>query len=181
MAEQTFTSGQILTAAQMTTLQANTGLAYVTSSTIGTGVSTHVVSSCFSSTYDNYRITITGGTASTAGDYNIQLNGITGSVYSTVGYYMTFGFATIVPFAPTSVTSWLVGSSDTVRYGVSFDLYSPNLAQQKFLAGANGLSTTALYFTNSKCTSTSVATGFTIIPTSGTLTGGTVTVYGYRK
>jgi hypothetical protein len=177
----TFVTGQVFTAADAN-LMANSGLVYVASSTIGTTVSSHVVSGCFSSTYDNYRITITGGVASTATDYNIQLNGITGSVYQTVGYYITFGTATLVAFAPALTTSMIVGSSDAVRYGVSFDLYSPNLTQQKFLTGANGISTTATYFTNSKCTSTSVATGFTIIPASPTtLTGGTVTVYGYRK
>ena len=149
--------------------------------TIGTSNTSVTVSSAFSATYDNYRITISGGLASASGDMSLQLNGITGSVYQTVGYYITYGVATIVAFAPAVGTSFLLGHVDTTQYATTFDLISPNLTKQKFVIGQNGSSTTALYFTNGKCTSTSAATGFTITPSSGTITGGTIRVYGYRN
>lgn len=158
----------------------NSGLVYITSATIGTAVSSVTVSSAFSSTYDNYYITISGGLASGAGDLSLQLSGITTSVYQYVGYYITYGIATITPFAPAVGTSFLLGHTDSAQYTTTFDLISPNLTKQKFVIGQNGSSTTALYVTNGKCTSTSSATGFTITPT-GTITGGTITVYGYRK
>ena len=60
MAVQTFTSGQVLTAADTNTYLANSGLVYVTSGTIGVAVSSVTVSSVFSSTYDSYKIVISG-------------------------------------------------------------------------------------------------------------------------
>ena len=65
MAVKTFTSST-LTASDTNTYLANAGLVYVTSVTGGTGVTTITVSNCFSSTYDAYRIVLTGGTASSS-------------------------------------------------------------------------------------------------------------------
>jgi len=54
MAEQVFNSGQVLTAAQMTTLQTNIGLTYITQAGMtGSSVS---INNCFTSAYRNYRI-----------------------------------------------------------------------------------------------------------------------------
>jgi hypothetical protein len=115
MADQTFTSGQILTAAQMTDLQTNIGLTFVLAQTIGSAVSSVTVSSAFSST---------------------------------------------------------------------FDKYNPNLAKYTYFSGALGYNTTN---GNSRSGLTGVLkdttqyTAFTLTPSAGTLTGGTIRVYGYRN
>ena len=54
MADQTFTSGQILTAAQMTTLQTNIGLTYITGGALSSTATNFA--GCFSSSFENYRI-----------------------------------------------------------------------------------------------------------------------------
>ena len=58
MAIKTFTTGEVLTAADTNTYLANSGLVLVKSQTIGTGVASVTISDAFSTTYDNYRITI---------------------------------------------------------------------------------------------------------------------------
>ena len=61
MADQTFTSGQILTAAQMTTLQQDIGLAWIGTTTYAASTAAAVTASvltCFSSSFANYKIII---------------------------------------------------------------------------------------------------------------------------
>ena len=65
MADQTFTAGQILTAAQMTTLQTNTGLNYVSTKTFS-GSGTVSCTSFFSSAYKNYKLVISCTSASSS-------------------------------------------------------------------------------------------------------------------
>jgi hypothetical protein len=180
MAEQTFTSGQILTAAQMTTLQTNTGLCYVSSTTIGTTVSSVTVSSCFSTTYDNYRIVIGGGVTSTGTNMNFQLTGITGSVYNTAGVFVSFGSATVTGSGGAAATTAIYAPGDANVHAASFDITSPFLAVKKGLI-SNGVSGSSMYTFSSYINSTTSSTGFTISPATGTITGGTIIVYGYRK
>ena len=176
----TFVTGQVFTAADAN-LMANSGLVYVTSATAGTAVSTLTVSSCFSATYDNYRIVISGGTASSSGNnMNFQLSGITGSSYQTAGYFVTYGTATISAYAPATTTSWLIAFFGQNNTSVAMDLINPFVAKHK---GMNTLSSaTYAYSFLGQCTSTTSATGFTLTIDGGnTFTGQTVTVYGYRK
>jgi hypothetical protein len=180
MAEQTFTSGQILTAAQMTTLQTNTGLCYVSSTTIGTAVSSVTVSNCFSTTYDNYRIVIAGGVTSTGSNMNVQLTSITGSVYNTAGVFVSFGSSTVTGSGGAAATTAIYGPGDTNLHAASFDITSPFLAVKKGLI-SNGVSGSSMYTFSSYINSTTSSTGFTISPATGTITGGTIIVYGYRK
>jgi len=176
----TFVTGQVFTAADAN-LMANSGLVYVTSVTAGSGVSTVTVSSCFSSTYDNYRIVVSGGTASYSGNNtNFQLSGITGSTYQTAGYFVTYGTATVSAYAPAATTSWLIGFFGVNNTSITMELINPFVAKHK---GMNTLSgATFNYSFTGQCTSTTSATGFTLaIDSPVTFTGQTVTVYGYRK
>jgi len=181
MPVKTFTTGEVLTASDTNSFLTNGGLVYITQQTIGTAVASVTVSNCFSATYDNYRIVISGGMASIASDYGLQLSGITTSVYQTFGFFMTPGTATLNAYGPAATTQWLIGSQNTVRYAAAFDVIGPNLAQQKFFGNCMGVSTTGYYNFAGSCTSTSSATGFTINVSTGTWTGGTIRVYGYRQ
>lgn len=181
MAEQTFTSGQILTADQMTTLQTNTGLAFISTTTVGSAQTSVTVASCFSSTYDNYRIVISGGTASGSGDNaSFQLSGITGSVYQTAGPIVTYGApASLAAYAPAAGTTWLPGYVGTNFTSIVMDVINPNVAKYKGMHANSAAQFNYLF--NGQCTSTSLATGFTFSIVSGTMTGQVITVYGYRK
>ena len=172
----TFNVGEVLTADDMNAV----GLWLVKTDTIGTAVSTHTVSSAFSSDFANYRITIEGLVNSTAANLTVQLSGITGSVYSTGGTFFTYGSTTVTGFGPAATTNWVVGPAGTTNSHTVLDVMSPNLAKTKAMF-AQGTSTAAYYSFGGTCTSTSTATGFVIAPNAGTMTGGTIRVYGYRN
>ncbi len=182
MAIKTFTTGEVLTASDTNTYLANSGLVYVTSATIGTGVTTATVSNCFSSTYDAYRIVITGGVATTAGNsISMTLAGLS-SGYSSGIIYTTYTTAAVLVATDNNVSAWsFVGSYGTDGLVMALDLINPFLAKPTFFTSAgyaNHLSGTM----NGKQTSNTSASGFTISSGgTGTMTGGTITVYGYRK
>ena len=181
MAVKQFTS-EILTSADTNTYLANSGLVYVMSQTIGTAVGTVVVPNAFNSTYDAYRIVVTGGTGTTAGNsLALQLTGV------TTGYYAAIIFTYYTPAAVTVATvnngsSWeFAGSYGTDGIVLACDIINPYAAKPTFLAGATYANHLA-GGVQGKQTSNTSFTGFTLITQGGgTLTGGTITVYGYRK
>lgn len=187
MAVKTFSTGEVLTASDTNTYLANSGLVYVTSTTIGSAVSSVTVSNCFSSTYDNYRLILSDATVSVGGSIGLQLNSATGSTYYMGGIYMTFGSTTVNGYGPAANTRWNdVWAAETVQSTGALDLYSPNKAKRttgacmSIKAGAGG-ATLAHYALNMLEDSNSQHTGFTLYPVAGTMTGGTIRVYGYRQ
>lgn len=184
MAVKTFTTGEVLTAADTNTYLNNGGLVYITSQTVGSAVSSVTVSNCFSSTYDNYRIIYSGGAGSAAvADLAFQLSSITtgyyGGAFGVVWNTSGFGGKGI-----SNAASFLyAGSSDTGAALMSLDVFSPNKALRKHFRTDSYYSNTNEMFGIAEGTngSTTQATGFTITPSTGTLTGGTVRVYGYRQ
>jgi len=179
MAIKTFTTGEVLTAADTNTYLANSGLVYVTSATIGTAVSSVTVSNCFSATYDHYRIIISGGVASTQNNLGLQLSGITGSVYNQLGYYQLWGSSTRFDYAGTS-TNVIACDCSATAYIADVELKNPFASLRKF-GNTMSQSTNNQYSMPFYINSTTSATGFTLTTGSGTLTGGTIIVYGYRK
>ena len=180
MAIKTFTTGEVLTAADTNTYLANSGLVYVTSATIGTTVSSVTVSSCFSSTYDNYLVKVSGGACSAL---SINLNLQLGSVTSGYKYQLIYGSwnNTVAAEGSTVGTAFrYVGSGNSGGVEGHCEIMSPFLT-----AHTRGVSSEAVSADGGFCVSyypqTTSFTAFTLLPTSGTLTGGTITVYGYRK
>jgi hypothetical protein len=157
------------------------GMELVKTQTIGTSVSSVTVSDVFSATYDNYRIIFSGGTCSSPASATIQLSGSTGSTYQMFGYYGAYGTATLTGYSPGAATSWTDALRvDSTRYSAAIELYGPHLA-----AATSGWTQTQaigdVYNFALKNTSTIQSTGFTFSPNVGTLTGGTIRVYGYRN
>jgi len=180
MAEQTFTSGQILTAAQMTTLQTNIGLNLVSTTTVGTAVSSVTVSSAFNSTYDSYRIIYDGGVSSTSTGLELVL-GASVANYNMSLPNVTYGTAVASGTSLSAAAAWsLIGYATTNYAGMSIDLYSPNLARYTRVAGSYIDETAAGPYVGIHKVATAY-TAFTLSPTTGTLTGGTISVYCYRK
>jgi hypothetical protein len=180
MAIKTFTTGEVLTAADTNTFLANSMAVLVKSQTIGTTVSSVTVTGAFDSTYDNYLIKITGMTGSAAVDTTFQLGGITTGVYITSGFYQSLASATINSYTVTGTTMPAGTMATTQNTQINIEISGPNLAVTKYVQMT---SASATLRANSATQIGSVvqATAFTIAPTSGTLTGGNITVYGYRK
>ena len=178
MAFPSFASGDILTATDMNAV----GLWLIKTQTIGTGVSTVTVTSAFSSTYDNYLILVNGGTFNTSAVWGqFQF-----SSAHTTGYYGSAAFVDTAGAVTNQGTSnlgrLLVTRSSTTTAGASsWQIYvsNPANAVRKAIWGVS--SGGYLVSHGGYYDSTSTFTDFVLAPTSGTLTGGTIRVYGYRN
>ena len=181
----TYTAGEVLTAASLNAnfsfAATNGGLVLVKSQTIGTTVSSVEVTGAFSATYDTYKIVINGGVGST--NENLQLK--LGS--TTTGYYWSSNFRTWAGVATgdngSNAASFGIGTYNTNTNYVNFDLLNPFNASPTVVSGfkvdptvtGRGGDITG-YLAN-----TTSYSAFTFTPASGTITGGTIYVYGYIK
>lgn len=182
MAVKTWASGEVLTASDLNTYAGNPGLVYVTQQTIGSGVSSVTVTGCFTATYDNYRITVDYGDASAGGaDVRLSLAGI-GAGWYWNGYYQQAASSTLTGQNGANQGFCVVGQTETDHYNLVCEVHSPFLAKPKFICsqyGAQGGNTLVGVY-NGVNVSTTSAASFTLTPSTGTLTGGVIRVYGYR-
>jgi hypothetical protein len=185
----TYTAGQVLTAASLNdnfTFAASnppSGLELVSTTTIGTTVSSVTVTGAFSATYDNYFVIVSGGVAST----NLNLNLTLGS--TTANYYLWGIFGT-----PSAATVTGTNDNNGSNYGgaargTTQGLYGSVIISNPFLTtrtvfdsrsvrpSAGGEMVMQLGFLNDATS----YTAFTLTTNTGTVTGGTIKVYGYAN
>jgi hypothetical protein len=162
------------------------GLVHIKTESIGSGVSSVSVNDVFSATYKNYKVIINflasagatlalrlrvSGSDESGSNYNNQRLGVEGS--------------TVVGARSTGQTSANIGSATEVAISLStLEIANPFLTTPTIVDvfhGRRPSSTTVemLLVANGLNTSTSY-TGFTIFPSSGTLSSGAINVYGYR-
>lgn len=156
-------------------------LTLISSTTIGSAVSSVTVSSAFSSTYDNYRIIISGGASSAStGLLTMQL-GSTATGYYYGGAGARWAAGTVDAVAGNNAASFAyVGTGRPDGLGADISLVAPNLAKYTYAAywyDSGDSSVTVHGF----LANTTQYTAFTIATVSGTLTGGTIKVYGYAN
>jgi hypothetical protein len=173
----TFNSGDVLTAAEMNAV----GLWLVKTQTIGTAVSSVAVTGAFSSDYDNYLVTVAGGTHSTGSQvFNLQMGAtVTGYYYS-----LTYSAYNTTPSAAggINVAKWdYAGGCNSNGLHALINLNSP------FLSKPTTFTSTIANHTNyaGNCAgllnNTTSYTGFTLGLSAGTITGGTIRIYGLRN
>lgn len=164
-------------------LPKSAGLQLVKTQAVGASVSSVSVTSAFSAAYDNYKIVWTGGSSSVTGSMRLALTGITAGYYAQVTY-AAFGSGSwfVANNGNIAFFDWIGGTSTN---GGIVDMELQNPFTNKFKTGTaifNEFGTTANNgLTRVYLPSTTSATGFTLSPASGTLTGGTIYVYGYAK
>ena len=182
MAVKTFTTGEVLTASDTNTYLANSGLVYVTSATVGSAVSSVTISNVFSSTYDNYRISIAGITPSATDSFRFRLGSSTTGHYGSMYYDSWDGAATGTLRVGNAGSVYIsLDEASTKTSSVIFDVVAPNLAQATQMSGTWSGRGFSGWFGGLQSSSTQY-TSFVLLPdSSGTFTGGTITVYGYRK
>jgi hypothetical protein len=173
-----FSPGEVLTAAAMDSI----GLWLVKTQAVGTAVASVEVTGAFSSDYDNYRITWTGGTL--GGTENMRMIlGATATGYYSQTIYQTYA-SNVAPFAnapDNNAVRWtLVGVGTTAFASVRMDLFNPNRTTRTLMS-AQYASNTAAGTSNGFLDNATAYTSFTLSPAAGTMTGGTVRVYGYRN
>lgn len=177
------TAGQILTSAYVNN-NINSGLVYIKEQTIGSAVSSVPVTSAFSTTYDNYRITVSGvAVSAAASSAYITLSGSAGSTYSANGIYMLPSSATVNGLNQNQASTgfWLGITGGT--WSATFDLMNPFLAKATNLVGNSASSGATGYYNTCLGADSNAAssTGFTLTQLTTNWTGGIITVFGYRK
>jgi hypothetical protein len=178
MAFPTFSPGDVLNASDMNAV----GLWLVKSQTIGTTVSSVTVSDVFSADYENYRIILTGGVASTSNTLNLTF-GATSSGYSRVGISMAFNSNTVGGLAGESQASIAaVGLGTTNDLNACFDVFMPFAAKRTVISTvtARPVASGSVNWLVGYVDNTTSYTAFTLTTSTGTVTGGTIRVYGYR-
>jgi hypothetical protein len=159
------------------------GVQLVKSIAIGSAVSSVTVSGAFTSDFNHYRIAIAGGIGSGNQNLNLKLGS------TTTGYYYgsiisAYGPGTVAGTGGANAASFANFGYTTTGL-ISFDAYVSNpynagnttvsaLITSPYTAGGAGVVGGVLADSNSY-------TDFTITPNSGTLTGGTIYVYGWSK
>lgn len=161
------------------------GLELVKTQTIGNAVSSVNVTDAFSSSYENYKIIVSSGVASTGNSMILTL-GATASGYSRFAIFGTYNATTVSGANTNNGTGWadvVYGTTNTLNG--EFDLYSPNLAKNTHLhsrVSASGAGLAGIYVTQGGyLADTTQYTAFTLTTNSGTVTGGTIRVYGYKN
>ena len=180
----TYTAGEVLTAASLNSnFGAACGLQFVKAQTIGTGVSSVTVTGAFSADYDNYLVIVSGGVASADTSLVLAL-GSTSTGYYWLGSSQQYGSATLnSTFVSNgaSFSSVIYGSTNALSGQCVID--NPFATKRTMVRyEATGSSTT--YFRNQAqgfLDDATSYTAFTLTTTSGTVTGGTIRVYGYAN
>ena len=182
------TTGQVLTKASGTDLDftfatpGSGALTFIKSQTIGSAVSSVTVTDAFSATYDNYLIVVSDGVGSTNANGKITLGGTT-SGYFFSGYFVLYSTATVTAVAASNVASWDATRFSTNAHSGHINLQNPFLSKNTTMhtvtIGAKSDNYAANYagFLND----TTSYTDFTITTNTGTMTGGTIRVYGYQN
>ncbi|MGA1073375.1 MAG: hypothetical protein ACO3S3_12000, partial [Pseudohongiellaceae bacterium] len=156
------------------------GLTLISATTIGTTVASVTVSSAFSATYDNYLITVSGGVASTNNSLVLTLGAtVTGYYYS--GSSIAYSATTYTGTNGQNAANWgdsVRGSTNSLN-GQIF-LYGPNLAKNTHFSSIGTRSDTGggTNMLQGYLANTTQYTAFTLTTNTGTVTGGTIRVYG---
>jgi len=159
------------------------GLVLISSTTIGSAVSSVTVTNAFSAAYENYYITVTGGAGSATGYLNMQL-GSTATGYYRVNILAPYSTGTVSSFASSNATSWIAVFPFTTNSIAGFaDLQNPFNTKNTHLFTRGSQSNTAgeININSGYLADTTSYTAFTLTTSTGTITGGTISVYGYKK
>ena len=158
------------------------GLELIKTQTIGSGVGSVTVSDAFSATYDNYKIVMNStGTASHSIDIKF------GS--SVTGYYGVLAYAAYTDAAismasrnNTAQMNWVGGCSGASQASIAnLDVMNPFVATNTRVVNGAYADNTAYGTMQGEHKVAASYTSFILTTNGGTLTGGTISVYGYRK
>jgi hypothetical protein len=189
MADQTFTAGQILTAAQMTTLQSNIGLTYIDTVTWSSGAATQSFDSKFTSSFTNYKVILTldGTTNDVALSAQMRASTTpTTSNYKWVSQMQYPAIAAVGVDGSNAASSFSFGSISDPSTVSQFEIYRPQTAAITVVQGMTdniqGAFSNAIqwYEYRGHLNDTTAYDGMQFTVSGGTFTGSAV-IYGYRK
>ena len=157
------------------------GLELVKTQTIGSAVTSVTVSNAFSATYDNYRILV-----NTTGSVNQSLAITLGA--SVTGYYgfLIYGDAinnTVLGVGRNNQPrmDYIGGGTTSEAQTSALDVLNPFATSYTRFPSSPYMDTSSFGTMSGEHKVSASYTSFNIIATGGTMTGGTITVYGYRN
>ena len=172
-----FVPGEVLRSADMNAV----GMWLVKSQAVGTGVSSVTVTGAFSADYDNYRVVLNGIVPSAQDSFRVRFGSATTGYYGSMYYDQFGGGATSTLRVNNGNANYLaLNESGTASATIAFDVTAPFLSTPTnsyglfFGRGFAGWSSGQLV-AGSHTSLTILTDG------AGTMTGGTIRVYGYRN
>jgi hypothetical protein len=159
------------------------GLTLVKQQTVGAGATSVVVSDAFSAAYEDYKVIYSGGVSSGANYIALRLGAsgtpATASNYKTAFVAVSYSTSAVTGAGTTDTSFAYAGRATTNFTDLSVELRSPFLAKHTRFssafsldngqgANANGVHESAVSYND-------------LILLHNALTGGTISVYGYRK
>ncbi len=188
MAIKTFTTGEVLTASDTNTYLANSGLVFIKSVALATATTN--ITSCFSSTYRNYRVIIDDVTPSASISLYIRfLTGTTPDTSTNYGWAYTgiLENNTVINNASSgqnlAFTGINISFTGASLAGGSLDMYNPQAAKQTIgnvIADTYESSNFGFRTGSFRLNTTNQYDGFQITTGGAPTVTGNVTVYGYR-
>ena len=160
------------------------GLELIKTQTIGTTVSSVEVTSAFSATYDKYLISISDGVASGNTAVNLTLGSTATGYYYAANYVSYNGASGVFSGAnDTALKECLYASANAINCHITIN--NPYLSKRTFFNyETSGAQTSAVNLSTrggGYLDNATSYTAFTLTTVAGTLTGGTIRVYGYRN
>jgi hypothetical protein len=157
------------------------GLELVKTQTVGAGVTSVTVTDAFSANYANYRITYTGGVLSASTNINMVLGAAATGYYNQLIYATYAGVGPISNVPDNNAVRWnFVGSGTTTFANVLMEIQNPFDTTRTLMTTAYRNET--LYGTGGGFLDDATSySAFTLGLGTGTMTGGTIRVYGYRN
>jgi hypothetical protein len=173
-----FSPGEVLTAAAMDSI----GLWLVKTQTVGTGVTSVQVTGAFSANYQNYRIIYTGGTLSATVNLRLEIGNAATGYYNQLIYALYNSTGAPVSNVPdNNATRWnFVGAGNTSWAQLAVNVFNP-FATTRTTMSSEYIDPALLGTGGGFLDNANSYSSFTISPASGTMTGGTIRVYGYRN
>lgn len=169
-----FTAGTSLAAASLNKV----GLWLVKTQTIGSGVTSVTVSSAFSADYENYLIVISGGTLSLDTHTRLSLGSANTNYYGNL-IYSSYNSTAVQGATDNNQAYWSWGGSSGGANSGYILLMNPYRTEYTEVTARMRYSIVYGTYTGLHNAQTSF-TSFTITAAAGTMTGGTIRVYGYR-
>ena len=172
-------TGAVVASVSPTGNIAGSGLTLIKKQTVGTGVSSVNVTGAFSATYDNYKIIYSGGANSTATYLSFKLGSSTSSWYGSFirASYETGAVTGLGVNGPGSFT--YAGAGNVGDCHMDVDIFDPFKTKYTLLSASRVVSGVFYGKATGDHELNNSYTDFTIAPNAGTMTGGTIYVYGY--
>jgi hypothetical protein len=162
------------------------GLQLVKKQTIGTGVTSVTVTNAFSATYDNYLIIINDGTYTSFsfGDSAplVMTLGSTNTNYYRGGVSVDYTSSTVTGINTANGASWgSIGTAYAFGHDARVELFSPFLSKTTSMRSSTTGGNQGFLTQGGVLLNTTSYTSFTVAQFLGSMTGGTIYVYGYAR